>query len=498
MNHKRCLKIARKNLFDSSRRLHNWTRSSRQWKPSKQLEQQRRLFSEGHTTGQPLQTIQDYRAFDQRHLIHPYASLTAPPPAIFVEEAEGCYLHLSTGEKVIDGMASWWAVIHGYRRPELDEALISQLGKMSHVMFGGLSHKPAIDLTKRLLEVVPKGLEKVFLCDSGSVSVEVAMKMALQFWYRHSAGKKNQFLTIRNGYHGDTFGAMSVCDPVNGMHNLFSGVLPKHLFVSSPSSNSSMPDQVREEQSLAELEEVLRNKGGEIAAVILEPLVQGAGGMKFYSFDYLLQVRDLTKRYNTLLICDEIATGFGRTGTLFACQEEGSGTEVVPDIMCLGKALAGGYMTTGATLATRDVCEGISGESAGGLPFMHGPTFMANPLVASVSLASLNLLLSSPWKQRVRAIEQTLLKKLQQFEKYSVVQNVRVKGAIGVVELKQPLYDYTTVERAQQILIGNGVWLRPFNKLLYTMPIFNCPLTTAEVERIADAIEALLQEIDHV
>eukprot|EP00593_Proboscia_inermis_P004920 CAMPEP_0171298598 /NCGR_PEP_ID=MMETSP0816-20121228/7372_1 /TAXON_ID=420281 /ORGANISM="Proboscia inermis, Strain CCAP1064/1" /LENGTH=357 /DNA_ID=CAMNT_0011773747 /DNA_START=25 /DNA_END=1098 /DNA_ORIENTATION=+ len=349
-------------------------------------------------------------------------------------------------------------------------------------MFGGLSHRPAIDLCKLLVDITPNGLEKVFLCDSGSVSIEVAMKMAVQYWYTIGKDSKSRFLTLRNGYHGDTFGAMSVCDPVNGMHGMFAKNLAKQLFVDSPSCSDSSDNG--EEASIQQMSESLKNQHQTIAAVILEPIVQGAGGMKFYSPWYLEQVRILCDEFDVLLICDEIATGFGRTGELFACNH---GNGITPDILCLGKALTGGYMTMGATITTQKVSEGISLNNG---VFMHGPTFMGNPLASSVAYASVNLLLDSPWKTRVEQTEKALSHGLDKLSKYSVVQNVRTLGAIGVCELKDPVPDMTLV---QDVLLSHGVWLRPFGKLIYTMPPFNAPITPREVGKITSAMEAVVK-----
>ncbi len=396
-------------------------------------------------------------AFDKKHLWHPYTNLSHPSPVFGVESASGVYLHLSNGQKVIDGMASWWSAIHGYNHPELNAAVSAQVEKMSHVMFGSLTHQPAIQLAKNLVNITAEPLDCVFIADSGSVSVEVALKMALQYWHAKGATDKNRFLTIRNGYHGDTFGAMSVCDPVNGMHSMFTGVLPQHLFVSAP---TCVKDQDWQESDITEFREAIQSKHSQIAAVILEPLVQGAGGMRVYCPEYLRQVRRLCDEYNVLLILDEIATGFGRTGTLFAYEQ----AQIVPDILCIGKAITGGYLSLAATITTRLVADSIGGSDNGNL--MHGPTFMANPLACAVANKSIEVLLSSDWQEKVRKIEGQLISELQPAELLDSVNSVRVKGAIGVIELEQAV-DMGSV---QSRLIELGVWIRPFGRLVYIMP----------------------------
>jgi len=394
--------------------------------------------------------------FDRRHLWHPYTSMADPPPVYPVAGANGVRLQLSDGRQLIDGMASWWAAIHGYNHPVLNRALHEQLEKMAHVMFGGLTHEPAVDLARTLLELLPSDLQCVFLCDSGSVSVEVAMKMALQYWSVTGVPARQQFLTVRHGYHGDTLHAMSVCDPVTGMHQLFRDALPKQYFADPPPLGFDRPCQDRDFDSLTNL---LDEHHDTIAAVILEPIAQGAGGMRFYAPEYLRRVRAMTRERDLLLIHDEIATGFGRTGEMFATEH----ADVVPDIMCVGKSLTGGYMTMGASITTRNVAERVSGQ---GQPLMHGPTFMANPLACSVARASIELLTHSPWKQRVRRIEQELAEGLAPCRRLPHVADVRVLGAIGVVELHQP----APMASYQQALVDRGVWVRPFGKLIYVMP----------------------------
>ncbi|MDQ6981447.1 MAG: adenosylmethionine--8-amino-7-oxononanoate transaminase, partial [Mariprofundus sp.] len=360
--------------------------------------------------------------FEAEHVWHPYASMLHPVSVYPVKCAEGMYLELEDGHRLIDGMASWWCAIHGYNVPELNAAVEKQLHEMAHVMFGGLTHKPAADLARKLLEISPASMNHVFFTDSGSVAVEVAIKMALQYWQAQDHSEKSRLLTIRGGYHGDTFGAMSVCDPVSGMHHLFSGLLTEQLFADAPTARTDADWSESEIQSFAAMIEQHQH---EVAAVILEPIVQGAGGMRFYAPEFLRRVRALCDRYQVLLICDEIATGFGRTGTMFACEQ----SDIQPDIMCIGKALTGGYMTLAATLCSGRVCDGIHadrGSEPSGL-LMHGPTFMANPLACAVALASIELLLNSSWQQRVAAIEQQLEQQLAGCRESDVVADVRIK-----------------------------------------------------------------------
>ena len=395
--------------------------------------------------------------FDQTNIWHPYTSLTNPLPTFPVVSAKGVRLKLANGDELIDGMSSWWTAIHGYNVPELNQAAQDQLEKMAHVMFGGITHEPAINLCQKLVEITPEGLEKVFLADSGSVSVEVAMKMAIQYQHAKGQSQKSKFMTIRNGYHGDTTGAMSVCDPEGGMHHLFAEFLPKHFFVDQPKKRF---EESYENEELAQLEQFFRLNADKCATFILEPIVQGAGGMWFYSPDYLRKIRHLCDEHDMLLIADEIATGFGRTGKLFACEHAG----ITPDIMCVGKALTGGYMTLAATLTTQHVAETICNGEAG--VFMHGPTFMGNPLACAIANKNLDLLLDSNWQEKVIAIEKQLKKKLIPLANSLSVKDVRVLGAIGVVEMKE----HVDVSEAQKFFVEKGVWIRPFRNLIYIMP----------------------------
>ena len=394
---------------------------------------------------------------DKNHIWHPYSAMNSDLPIYEVESANGVRLKLKDGSELIDGMSSWWCMIHGYNHPDINAALEQQIKKMSHVMFGGLTHQPAIKLSEKLIEITPAPLQKIFYSDSGSVAVEVAMKMAIQYWHAKGQTNKQHFISLRSAYHGDTFAAMSVSDPETGMHSLFNDTLIKQFFVTQPLSRFG---EELNQQDVDELEDVLEQNSEHVAALILEPIVQGAGGMWFYSADYLKQARELCDKYNVLLILDEIATGFGRTGKLFACEH----ADISADIMCIGKALTGGYLTLAATLTTDEVANTIDKGDPG--VFMHGPTFMANPLACSAALASIDLLLKSPWEENILRIERQLKQELQICKTFKNVNDVRILGAIGVVEMKQAV-DMKTITEA---FVKAGVWIRPFGKLIYLMP----------------------------
>ncbi|MPY92506.1 MAG: adenosylmethionine--8-amino-7-oxononanoate transaminase [Acidimicrobiia bacterium] len=421
----------------------------------------------------------DLIARDRAVLWHPYAAMPMAFPPLAVASASGNRLRLEDGRELVDGMSSWWAAIHGYGHPVLDAAVRSQVDDMAHVMFGGLTHRPAVELAELLVGITPAGLEHVFLCDSGSVAVEVAIKMAVQYW----AGRgelRQRLLTVRSGYHGDTAGAMAVCDPDTGMHHLFSAMLPRHLFAPTPEPTFGKPFCT---DHIAELAQLLAHNRDEIAAVILEPIVQGAGGMRFYAPAYLAALRALCDEHDVLLIADEIATGFGRSGKLFACDH----AEISPDIMCVGKAMTGGYLSMAATLCTREVADGVSGAEPGAL--MHGPTFMGNPLASAVSLASIRLLLSGPWCDRVVRIEGRLREGLGPAKGLANVADVRVLGAIGVIEVREAL----PMAAMQAVLVEHGVWLRPFGRLLYTMPPYIS--TDDDVDLIACAMVSVAEQV---
>lgn len=420
--------------------------------------------------------------FDAAHIWHPYTSVAHPPVLHEVDSASGVRLTLADGRQIVDGMSSWWSTIHGYNHPRLNQAAREQLDKMSHVMFGGLTHEPAINLAKRLIEITDDSLQYVFLADSGSVSVEVAIKMAIQHWFAQGKTHKQRLLTIRNGYHGDTFGAMSACDPVNGMHSMFDNVLPKHLFAPAPECQR---DEDWQDTDIAEFRSLIVEHHHELAAVILEPLVQGAGGMRMYCPEYLRQVRALCDQHGVLLIFDEIATGFGRTGSLFAYQQAG----IVPDILCLGKALTGGYMTLAATICNQKVTDGIAADGNGVL--MHGPTFMANPLACRVAVESIDLLMASDWQNNVANIAQQLEAELRPYEQHEIVKEVRVKGAIGVVELNQPLDD--CMDWLPEFIVDQGVWIRPFRTMIYIMPPYI--INETDLRLLTSAIGRMLVEI---
>ncbi len=423
-------------------------------------------------------------ALDAKHLWHPYTSFSKPTPVLPVASAQGVYLELADGTKLIDGMSSWWSALHGYNHPVLNQALVDQSQKMSHVMFGGLTHEPAVTLAKKLVDITCDNLQHVFLADSGSVSVEVAIKMALQYWFAQGRTKKTRLLTVHNGYYGDTFGGMAVCDPVNGMHEMFTGTLAKHIFADAPQVTHEYGKEIPwDDHFIDDFKHKLVENQSEIAAVIIEPIVQNAGGMRFYHSEYLQAVRELCDEYDVLLILDEIATGFGRTGTLFAYEQ----ANIQPDILTVGKAITGGYMTLAATLTSRKVVDGIEADGKGVL--MHGPTFMGNPLACSVANASIDLLLKSPWHDRVSKISSQLNAELAKCLDLECVKEVRVKGAIGVVELHEPL----DVKWSQPKFTEKGVWLRPFGKLVYLMPPFI--IEQQQLATLTQAIYDVLSEL---
>jgi adenosylmethionine-8-amino-7-oxononanoate aminotransferase len=416
--------------------------------------------------------------YDREHILHPYAPSNPSSNMTFVKSAKGVYLELEDGKKIIDAMSSWWSVIHGYNVESLNNAASEQLTKMSHVMFGGITHEPAITLAKKLIDMTDRSLERLFFSDSGSVAVEVALKMAFQYWNSQGNSQKSKILAFSKGYHGDTFGAMSVCDPITGMHSAFEKILHKNIFAEAPGCDY---DAEWDEGYIADFASKLEQNHKEIAAVILEPIVQGAGGMRIYSPHFLRAVRALCDEYDVLLILDEIATGFGRTGKLFAYEH----ANISPDILCVGKALTGGYMSLAATLTTKKVMRGV--ESNGNV-LMHGPTFMANPLACSVANASLELLLHSPWQQRVLAIETQLKEELAECNTLDIVKEVRILGAIGVVELNRDV----DLAWMTPKFIQKGIWIRPFLNLVYIMPPYIT--SSEELTQITQAIYDVVKE----
>ena len=409
-----------------------------------------------------MDSLEQLIALDRQHVWHPYAAMPNPLPVFPVRSAKGVRLELEDGRQLIDGISSWWTCIHGYNHPRLNRAAHAQIEKMSHVMFGGLTHRPAVDLAKKLIDITPDSLQHVFFSDSGSVAVEVAMKMAVQYWHNRGETNKNRFLTIRSGYHGDTFAAMSTCDPVNGMHHLFSGLLTQQYFANAPQIRFGEDWQERDIESF---ETLLKEHSNNIAAAIFEPVVQNAGGVRFYHPEYVRRASELCKQYDVLLILDEIATGFGRSGKLFACEY----ANVSPDIMCVGKALSGGFISLAATLTTTHISETFSSGEAG--VFMHGPTFMGNPLACAVALENINLLESYDWQSTVATIELQLKQLLAPCRELKAVKDVRVLGAIAAVELHSPV----NMAVVQPQFVERGVWLRPFGRLIYTMPPLHYP-----------------------
>ena len=418
-------------------------------------------------------TPEQVAIIDKNHIWHPYSSLVDPIPTYQVISASGVRLKLIGGKELIDGMSSWWSAIHGYNHPVLNKAMTKQMEKVSHVMFGWITHEPAAILCKTLVDITPDGLEKVFLSDSGSVSVEVALKMALQFWSSQGRFEKTKFLSFKKGYHGDTFGAMSVCDPVNGMHSIFKNTLDKQIFAEAPSCG--FHDEW-EDHYISDFKLKLRENSENIAAVIIEPIMQGAGGLNFYSPSYLREIRELCDNFDVLLITDEIATGFGRTGKLFACEW----SNITPDIMCLGKALTGGYMSLAATLCTTEVSSVICSGNPG--IFMHGPTYMGNPLACSIANASIDLLLGSDWQATICDLGVQINDQLAELASHPRVKDVRCLGAVGVIEM----YEEIDIGKIQKEFVSEGIWVRPFDKKIYLMPPYN--ITSADLRILTNGI----------
>lgn len=418
--------------------------------------------------------------YDRSHIWHPYTSMTDPLTVFPVRSAQGVYIELETGERLIDGMSSWWCAVHGYNHPRLNDAAHEQIEQMAHVMFGGLTHRPAVELACRLTDITPEGLDRMFFSDSGSVAVEVAAKMALQYMHAAGQSRRTKLATVMGGYHGDTWHAMSVCDPVGGMHSLYAGRLPVQYFAPRP----SIPFGAEwDDADFEPMREMIENHSGEIAAVIVEPVVQGAGGMWFYHPEYLRRLRELCDTHGILLIADEIATGFWRTGKRFACEW----AEIVPDIMCLGKALTGGYLSFAATLTTGKVADTISANAP--YTFMHGPTYMANPLACAVANASLALLDDPTLPVRIARIEELLKQSLTPAASLPGVRDVRVLGAIGVIEMHEPV----DMELFQRRCVEAGVWIRPFGRLVYVMPQY--VITDPQLHKLCSEMVRLVGEL---